>query len=572
MKLSIKVILILIGLGLLAAAVWAAGQGAAAGDEAAFRKFLKTYEAKVIPLSRDAALAGFQASISGKDEDYRRSTALQIQLNKAHAAAGEFAELKRWRQAGRVHEPLLKRQLEILFHAYLENQIPAAQMEQMVTLQGQIEQKFNTFRIKLGDRVLSDNDAEAVLRGSADSGELEKVWKSSKEIGRLVAPDILKLVRLRNAAARQLGFANFQQMQLQLDEQDPGQIETLFDELDELTRGGYATLKRDIDAFLAARCAIAPGQLRPWHYQNRFFQEAPAIYPVDLDSYYKDRDLVVMAKTYYEGIGLNIDDVIERSDLFEKPGKYQHAFSSDIDRAGDVRVLCSVKPDSYWMNTLLHEFGHSVYSKFYDRSLPWLLRDAAHAFTTEAVANLFGRFAASPSWLRAMAGITDAEAGRISGASRDSLRLQQMVFSRWAQVMFRFEKSMYENPDQDLNRRWWELAEKYQLLKMPAGRNEPDWAAKIHIALYPCYYHNYLLGELLASQLFYHISGPVLKSPDPDDQCFVGRTEVGRFLIEQVFKPGRRRPWNEMIERACGEKLTAKYYARQFVGADPTKR
>ncbi|MCJ7525413.1 MAG: hypothetical protein MUP71_09365 [Candidatus Aminicenantes bacterium] len=27
-----------------------------------------------------------------------------------------------------------------------------------------------------------------------------------------------------------------------------------------------------------------------------------------------------------------------------------------------------------------------------------------------------------------------------------------------------------------------------------------------------------------------------------------------------------RWPWNEMIERACGEKLTAKYYARQFVG------
>ena len=569
MKLSIKIILLLIGLGLLAAAVWAAGQGAPAGDEAAFREFLKSYETRVIPLSKDAALAGFQASISGKDEDYRRSTALQIQLSKAHADAGEFAKLKRWRQAGQVHEPLLKRQLEILYHAYLENQIPAAQMEEMVTLQGQIEQKFNTFRIKLDGRVLSDNDAEAMLRNSTDSAELEKVWKSSKEIGRLVAPDILKLVRLRNAAARRLGFANFQQMQLQLDEQDPGQIEALFDELDELTRGGFAVLKKDIDAFLAARCAIAPAELQPWHYQNRFFQEAPVIYPVDLDSYYKDKDLVAMAKTYYDGIGLNIDDVIARSDLFEKPGKYQHAFSSDIDRCGDVRVLCSVKPDSYWMNTLLHEFGHSVYAKFNDPALPWLLRDAAHAFSTEAVANLFGRFAASPSWLQAMAGVTAAEAGRIAAASRDSLRLQQMVFSRWAQVMFRFEKSMYENPDQDLNRRWWELVEQYQLLEMPAGRDEPDWAAKIHIALYPCYYHNYLLGELLASQLYYHIAGPVLKSPDPESECFVGRPEAGRYLIEHVFKPGMRWPWNEMIERACGEKLTAKYYARQFVGANP---
>ncbi len=571
MKIQIKLILVLLGLALLALAVRAAGK-TAAGDEAAFRRFLKTYEARIIPLSRDAALASFQASISGKDEDYQRSSALQIRLNKASADPGEFAALKRFRKDGRIREPLLKRQLDIIYDGYLKNQIPAAQMEEMVKLQAQIEQKFNTFRIRMDDKVLSDNDAEEILRTSTDSGQLEKVWRSSKEIGRVVAPDILKLVGLRNAAARRLGFANFQQMQLRLGEQDPAQVESLFDELDTLTLSGFAELKGDIDAFLAARCGIAKEQLRPWHYQNRFFQEAPIIYPVDLDSYYKDKDLVALVKAYFDGMGLNIDDLVERSDLFEKPGKYQHAFSSDIDRSGDVRVLCSVKPDAYWMNTLLHEFGHSVYAKFNDRSLPWTLRDAAHAFTTEAIANLFGRFAAAPSWLRAMAGVSAAETERIAEPLRKSLRLQQMVFSRWAQVMFRFEKSMYEDPSQDLNRRWWELVEKYQLLKMPAGRNEPDWAAKIHIALYPCYYHNYLMGELLASQLFYHIAGTVLKSPDVEGECFVNRPEAGRFLIERVFKPGMRWPWNEMIERACGEKLTAKYYARQFVGAGQTQR
>lgn len=572
MKFQIKLILSLMGVALLALAAWAAAGKSASGDEAAFRKFLKMYEARVIPLSRDAALASFQASISGKDGDYQRSSALQIQLNKASADPREFASLKRFQKNGRISEPQLKRQLDIIYDNYLENQIPAAQMEEMVKLQAQIEQKFNTFRIRMEDKVLSDNDAEDILRNATDSGQLEKVWKSSKEIGRVVAPDILKLVGLRNAAARQLGFANFQQMQLKLGEQDPEQIAALFDELDGLTRGGFAELKNDIDAFLAARCGIAKEQLQPWHYQNRFFQEAPVIYPVDLDSYYKDKDLVALAKAYFDGMGLNIDDVVNRSDLFEKPGKYQHAFSSDIDRAGDVRVLCSVKPDSYWMNTLLHEFGHSVYAKFNDRSLPWTLRDAAHAFTTEAIANLFGRFAASPSWLRAMAGVSAAESERIAEPLRKSLRLQQMVFSRWAQVMFRFEKSMYENPGQDLNRRWWELVEKYQLLKMPAGRNEPDWAAKIHIALYPCYYHNYLMGELLASQLFYQIADKVLKSPDAEGECFVSRPEAGRYLIEKVFQPGMRWPWNEMIERACGEKLTATYYARQFVGAGQAQR
>jgi peptidyl-dipeptidase A len=541
-------------------------KSAANQGEKAFRQFLKEYEAKVVPLSKEVALAGFQASISGKDEDFGRSSGLQIQLNKITAEPVAFAQLKAFKTGGQIREPLLKRQLDIIYNSYLENQIPIPQMEAMVKLQSQIEQKFNTFRAQVDGKTMTDNDIEQILRTSGDSTQLEKAWQASKEIGRLVAPDILQLVKLRNAAARQLGFANFQQMQLKLSEQDPQELEKLFDELDTLTRAGFINLKKDIDGFLAARCGLETGQLKPWHYQNRYFQEAPVIYPVDLDIYYKDKDLVQISRTYYEGIGLKIADIIANSDLYEKPGKYQHAFSSDIDRSGDARVLCSVKPDSYWMNTLLHEFGHSVYSKFNDPRLPWTLRDAAHAFTTEAIANLFGRFAGSPSWLRDMVSINAAEAERITVPSRNALRLQQMVFSRWAQVMFRFEKSMYENPDQDLNRRWWELVEKYQLLQMPAGRNEPDWAAKIHIALYPCYYHNYLLGELLASQLLYHIAGRVLKTADVENQSFVGRPEVGRYLIDFVFKPGMRWPWNEMIERATGEKLTAKYYARQFVG------
>jgi len=35
--------------------------------------------------------------------------------------------------------------------------------------------------------------------------------------------------------------------------------------------------------------------------------------------------------------------------------------------------------------------------------------------------------------------------------------------------------------------------------------------------------------------------------------------------MEKVFKPGARYNWNEMIEKATEEKLTAKYYSEQFV-------
>jgi len=161
--------------------------------------------------------------------------------------------------------------------------------------------------------------------------------------------------------------------------------------------------------------------------------------------------------------------------------------------------------------------------------------------------------------------ITPEQKEQIADVCHKSLRLEQLTFSRWTQVMYRFEKEMYANPDQDLNSLWWTLVEKYQLLKKPEGRNEPDWSTKIHVALYPCYYHNYLMGELLASQLFYYISDNVLKNTDYKNVSFVNHPEVGSFLKEKVFMPGCLYQWNDMIQRATGEKLTAKYYAKQFV-------
>jgi len=147
-----------------------------------------------------------------------------------------------------------------------------------------------------------------------------------------------------------------------------------------------------------------------------------------------------------------------------------------------------------------------------------------------------------------------------------SFRLEQRVFCRWVQVMYRFERAMYADPEQDLNALWWSLVERYQMLRKPEGRNAPDWASKIHVALYPAYYHNYMLGELLASQLYATISRSILATEPESMPSFSGRTEVGDFLRTRVFAPGRTLRWDAMIELATGEPLSPKHYAAQVVG------
>jgi len=528
--------------------------------EKRMKKFLSYYEAKAIPLSKEAALTSWNANISGTDADWALSEKASFELAKLYTDSRAFSELKTIKESGAIQDPILARQADLLFDAYLAGQVDTSLIAERLKMETEVNKKYSNFRANINGKELSDNQVEDILRNSVITSELQAAWEGHKMIGPVVAEDIIKLVKHRNLIATKLGFSNFHEMSLKLSGQDPAEVTGIFDELDNLTRANFIQLKGDIDNYYAKRYRIKVSDLRPWHYQNRYFQEGPQIYPVEFDRYYEEQDPVKLAAAFYDGIGLNVDAILAKSDLYEKPGKNQHAFSTDIDRAGDVRTLDNVRPDVYWMNTMLHELGHGVYSYYNDMSLPFTLRDAAHSFTTEAVANFFGKLAKDPGWMAGMGVIDEKERDKISENCRKSLRLEMLVFSRWAQVMYRFEKSMYEDPDQDLNQLWWDLVEKYQMLAKPAGRNMPDWATKIHVALYPCYYHNYLLGELLASQFYGYITANI-----SENLSLVGEKSVGTYFKERVFMPCTRYYWNDMIEKATGEKLTAEYYAKQFV-------
>lgn len=528
--------------------------------EMKMKSFLSDYDAKVIPLYKESALASWNANISGTDADLAKSEKASFALEKLYTDTKAFAELKELKESELIKDSLLLRQLDLIYNLYLGGQVDTSLISKRLKMETEINKKYLNFRAKVDNKELSDNQIEAILKNSTKNKELKAAWEAHKMLGPVVAEDIVKLVKHRNLIAQKLGFSNYHEMSLSLSGQDPKEVTAIFDELDNLTRDGFKVLKGDIDNFYSKRYKLKVSELSPWHYQNRYFQEAPDIYPVDIDGYYKNLDPVKLATAFYDGIGLNVEPILAKSDLYEKPGKNQHAFSTDIDHEGDVRTLDNIKPDSYWMNTILHELGHGVYSYYNDRKLPFTLRDAAHTFTTEAIAELFGRFAKNPVWMLKMDVINEEVSKKISGDVDKSSRLQMMVFSRWAQVMYRFEKGMYENPDQDLNKLWWDLVEKYQMITKPEGRNMPDWATKIHVALYPCYYHNYLLGEVLASQLYNYITTNVTPNAS-----FVGEKAVGTWLKQKVFMPGARYYWNDMIERATGEKLTAKYFAKQFV-------
>lgn len=541
-------------------------QGADASDAAA--AVIKEHVAKVRPLEVTAGIAWWNANTTGKDEAYKAKEEAQNKIDAALSDKKMFERVKALKAAadkGEIKDAGVARQIQLLHLQYLEKQVAPELLKKITAKANAVEQGFNVYRAKVDGQEVPDSKVRSTLKGSDDSALRQKMWEASKGVGGAVAADLAELVGYRNDAAKQLGFKNFHELQLTLNEQDGKELIKLFDDLDALTKEPFAKAKADIDERLAKKLKIGVADLMPWHYHDPFFQEAPAVYTASLDEPYAKADILDLCRTFYAGIGLPIDDVIARSDLTEKAGKSPHAFCTDIDREGDVRVLANIQPNEYWMGTMLHELGHAVYSsKNIPQAVPYLLRAEAHILTTEGVAMQFERFSKSRAWIEKM-GVKVEGPAAFDAAAKAIQRNQLLIFSRWCQVMLRFEKAMYENPAQDLNKLWWELVEQYQQVKKPKNRNAPDYAAKIHICSAPVYYHNYMMGQLFASQVHHALAKEVFNA-DPKTVIYNGEKKVGAFMKEKVFVPGRTKTWKELTKFATGADLNPKAFAKDFEG------
>ena len=477
---------------------------------------------RLAPLERDLNRAFWAASTDASPGTSAAKQRAEEAWLRALADPGLFAEVQgaltdglAGPGDGRTSRALEQARLELL-----ANQIPEADRAELVALQARVEHAFSSVRGRMGDREVPNNELERVLADSGDPDERRAAWEAGKQIGAVVADDVLALVELRNRIARGRGYRDWFAFALATGDIDEAWLDKTLEEVEAATREPFAAVKAELDGRLSARFGVAADDLRPWHYGDLFFQRYDGEADADLGPLLAGTDTVALTVAAYDGMGLETRHLLDRSDLHPRPGKDQHAFCLDVDRAGDIRVLANLAPGEEWLDVLLHEVGHAVYDDHIDRSLPWVLRKPPQPLATEAVALMLGRLRRDPEFLVGVLGADRAAADALAGPSRQVLRTGQLVFARWCLVVVGFERALYA---------------------------APDWASKIHLAVAPVYYQSYLLGELLASQLDQavreHAGG------------FVGRPAAGAFLAERVFAPGATRPWRDLVATATGRPL-----------------
>jgi peptidyl-dipeptidase A len=440
-----------------------------------------------------------------------------------------------------ITSPLVRRALECLRLELLPHQKPRP--AKLVRRETEAEAHFSRFRAEVDGKRLAANEVDRILREERDGTVLERTWRAAMRVGEEIQDTVRELARLRNQHARSLGENDYRALRLRCEEIDPVWLDGFLGELARGTKTAWMEMKADLDRRRAARFGTEPEALCAWHYGGVFVQEPPA--DEEIGDPLEGADLVNLTRRTFEDVGLDVDAVLERSDLFPREGKNQHAFCTHLDRAGDVRVLCNIVPNQRWAGTMLHEFGHAAYDLALDFGLPWNLVRPPHASVTEAVAMLFGRQAYATTWREEVAGLVD------DGSAERRLRESLLCFVRWGLVVSVFERHLYADPEQDLDAVWWDLVERYQGISRPDPAPPGAWAAKIHVACYPVYYHAYLMGECIASQLARHIRDHV------PGHGLVGNPDAGRFLRRELFHPAASVPWNDLVERVTGSKVRA---------------
>ena len=527
------------------------------------------------PLELELSEAWWEATITGSEAAFDRKSNAETALLMITSDRERFAGIRALYENKELTDPLLRRQIDMLYRDYLSNQLPEELIEAITDLKSKTQRGFNTYRPVVAGKTLSPTDVTRILGEENDSALLEETWKETKKVGAVILEDSRKLAHIRNQAAARLGFETYYHIAAFAFDYEVDWLDRFFAEVEAVTEAPFAELKDEvIDPKLAKRYGIDQDELRPWHYGNQYFQQVPpGIFELDLDGYYKKlsaKEVLDAAVDFYGSLGFDIQPIIDRSDLYPKEGKTPHAFANKMNRElpGTAVLVMNLPedpdPQAYEQtSTLIHELSHDIQYEGVDHTQPYLFLDVLSQIT-EAYAMLMERQVLTEDWFRRVLGMPAEEARSAVETAFQMLRAEELLFLRWCLVIYHFEREIYGDPDADWGDVWWKYKTRFQGLVRPEGWRNPDPLAKFHLTgSYPVYYNNYAIGRFVAAQIAAKIAD--VSGQDPRRAIYYGHKKIGRYLEETFFPPGGRYGWLEFIEKTTDTPLQTRFWKEQFL-------
>jgi len=409
--------------------------------------------------------------------------------------------------AGEALHPLFRRQAELIRRLFFRHQVVPEVGARINALEVELE--------AMRARVPEVDPVPACL-GLSGSGASEEALETAVAAGRAAAPVLVELVRLRNKVAQSLGYADYYELSLRLNDAEEKRVFAALSRLEKETEPAVRKLKAERPPGVEAIHSLFAGQ-----------------------------DLTCVAGRYFDAIGLAVDRVLARSDLGGGGETFGRPLCIDIDRAGDVRIAAKLSPGFEGALRLLHFLGRAVYRLNIASELPYTLRRPAHAVTDVAAALIFERRLFDGRWLAEWAD-TEVPSGCSWLEGLAALeRFWRACSVRWGVALAHFERELYRDPAADLDGLWEKLLDKHVGIQ-PPWRFESVWASLSAIGEEEVVSYTGPLAEAASSALAAAIEeelggGALSVSP-----------AAGYLLIDKWFLHGARYPWGELIMRVGG--------------------
>jgi len=550
------------------------------------QSFLDDYSKTYQKLYYEASEAEWQANIKIVEAD----TTLAAAAQKAGEALAKFTGSTKNIEKARYFlkykdqlTPLQVKQLKVILYEAANNpQTVEELVKERIKAETIQNQKLYGFDFKIDGKSVSTNEIDEILRTETDLKKRLKAWESSKEVGKVLKDGLVRLRDLRNQTVQALDYPDYFSYQVSEYGMSTEEMMNLLQRVLQEVYPLYRELHTYARYELAKKYGVkkVPDYLPAHWLPNRWGQDWNALVKVkgfDIDGALRNKTaewIVRQGERFYMSLGFPelLQSFWEKSSLYPLPPgtpykKNNHASAWHMDLENDVRSLMSVVPNADWYETVHHELGHIYYYISYTNpEVPILLRKGANRAYQEGIGSLMGLAAMQKPYLVDLGLIDpDAKVDQLQKLLKEALNY--IVFIPWsAGVMSEFEYDLYAKnlPENEFNKRWWELKKKYQGIVPPSPRGEEytDAASKTHINNDAAQYYDYALSYLLLFQLHNYISKNILKQ-DPHNANYYQSKAIGDFLLK-IMKPGASRDWRKVLIEATGEDLSARPMLEYF--------
>jgi len=422
--------------------------------------------------------------------------------------------LTMWRE--RCPDRRIRRKLDLLIPRFHLAQVDASPA--VAPLLAQLEKSVFEFEPTVDGSRISRSRQSDLLRRCDDRAIRKVAWLANAALASELEPGLRELIQHRNHAAATLGYRDYPDLILALNEVDPRWLRRQLRRLARLTHESYRTQLQL--AALAAGLTL----VEPWDFRYLIAHRAAAF-----EHLFLPEGAVAAAKSLLEGLGVNVDSLGIRTYEAEIP---YSALCLSLSVPDDIRIVTSPLSGLSHYRAVFHEFGHALRDVFTEER-EFILQAEAEPMD-EGSAQVLAHFVGRREWLK-HEGVPSGDLPGVSSAAA----WEQLGYLRHYLALAETEWAIYRDPSlpTDAVRSRFET----RLLGLHPNLGL-QFAANALLYTKPMAPAIYLIADAIAARIHTFLEQSAL-SPISDHRTIP-------WLSSHFWKSGNFHPWHARVEEA----------------------